>query len=65
MGNTQAHSKEELPKNREHLVTSPNHKADRLTGTLYNQFYSTNPEASPIKPLPSNIEEQISNLENL
>ena len=64
--NVQAHSKEELM-NRDRLGMSPanRQRPDRLTGTLYNQFYSTNPEASPVKPLPINIEDQIVNLENI
>ena len=31
-------------------------KNDSLKGTLYNQFYKPNPEASPMKPLPKNLD---------
>ena len=30
-----------------------------IKGTLYNQFYKPNPEASPMKPLPKNLDNQL------
>ena len=34
-----------------------------LTGTIYNQFYKPNPEHKPMRPLPINLENQLSHLE--
>lgn len=34
-----------------------------MTGTIYNQFYRPNPEASPARKLARNLEQQLNSLE--
>ena len=39
-------------------------KANRLSGTIFNQFYISNPDRKPMKPLPPNLEKHIKAIED-